>query len=100
MNNLIQSNNQYFQKVFRDKDGRLIRATFEVYENAGRIKARLVNFVYLTAGAISGKVSAILGYVSKKVMGSFSVLTFELPAFIIGLSSIFSLGSKPRAPTF
>ncbi|MFZ2523668.1 MAG: hypothetical protein WAW92_04775 [Minisyncoccia bacterium] len=100
MRQIIESKNQYFERVFRDKDGRLVRATFQVYESAGRIKARLVNFVYLTAGEISGKVSTILGIVSKKIKDVLSVLNFELSTLNFEISNIYTIGSKPRAPTF
>ncbi len=100
MNNLIQSKNQYFEKILRDKNGRLVRATFQVYENAGRVKAKLVSFVYITAGELSGSVSAILG-LTKKAAESFvqKISFYNTDSFTFSLNNIFSLGSKPRAPT-
>lgn len=99
MRQVVKSKSNIVEKVILDKEGRLVCATFQVYENAGRIKARLIDFVYITAGAISGKVAGILGSVQKTDVAvrklSQSLLS---PTFYL-LSSIYSTGSKPRAPS-
>lgn len=97
---IIQSQNQYFEKVIRDKDGRLIRAKFFVYENAGRIKARLVDFVYLSEQVLINSANFLLSVTSrtKKIFHKFSDVYLETTNY--NLDTIFSIGSKPRAPTF
>ncbi len=64
---IIQAKTNFVEKIIRDKDGRLVRATFSVYENGGRIKAKLVDYVYITAGAICGKILSLAGFNSKKI---------------------------------
>ncbi len=106
--NLIQSKTNparlhsggFVEKIIRDKEGRLVRATFSVYENGGRIKARLVEYVYLTNGTISGNVLALGGLTSPKVKNqNFSFdKTVKSPYF--NKESLYFSGSKPRAPTF
>lgn len=100
MRQIIQSQGNIVEKVLRDKEGKLIRARFFVYENGGRIKARLLDFVYVTLNELPGKVASILGIASKKIKDVFSVTIFELSTFNLELSNIYSIGSKPRAPTF
>lgn len=97
---LTQSKNQYFEKILRDKDGKLVRATFCVYENGGRIKARLLEYVYVTSGAISGKVLSLASIVSKTVFDIENGLNSFLEHGTFNLVTIYSLGSKPRAPSF
>lgn len=95
---IVKSQKNIVEKVFRDKEGRLVRATFCVYENAGRIKARLVDFVYITAGEISGKILSLTISMSKGIFDTRFLSNFQLSTFNFSLLSIFSLGSKPRAP--
>ncbi len=96
---IIQSKNNIVEKVIRDKEGRLVRATFQVYENAGRIKARLVDFVYIEElKQFVGKVFALVGNIGKKLTWSEnSIKSFVLP--FVTLENIYFSGSKPRAPT-
>ena len=96
---IIQSKSNLIEKIFRDKEGRLIRARFFVYENAGRIKARLLDFVYINE--IAGKVFSLLGFSNSQ----YSI--FNIPYSANGIVSpyfvseiLYSSGSKPRAPTF
>ena len=44
---IVNSKVNIIEKVLRDKQGRLVRARFQVYEIAGRIKARLLDFTYI-----------------------------------------------------
>jgi hypothetical protein len=98
--NIIQSKGNIVEKVIRDKDGKLIRARFFVFESHGRIKARLLDFVYLAEQAlISGANFLLSGIVKAKQI-------FEKVIFSTSYSSPFTktnlyfFGSKPRAPTF
>ena len=98
---IVNSKTSFVEKIFRDKNGRLVRAQFTVYENAGRIKARLVDFKYLDEPAqIKGGVLSLpffsspqnslfnIHYSVRKTVSPY--FTFETLNFT---------GSKPRAPT-
>ena len=100
MKQIIQSQGNIVEKVLRDKESKLIRARFFVYENGGRIKARLLDFVYVTINELPGKVSALLGLVKEKIAKRISFSNFPLFTFNFQLLNIYSIGSKPRAPTF
>ena len=61
------------EKVLRDKEGKLIRARFFVYENGGRIKARLLDFVYIAEQALLNGAKFLLSTVStERCLGLFS----------------------------
>ncbi len=97
--NLTRSQSNIVEKVIRDKDGKLIRARFFVYENGGRIKARLLDFVYLTEQVLLSSANFLLSVASKTkelVLESFGFSQYSI--FFIQYS-LFNLGSKPRAPT-
>ena len=88
------------EKIIRDKQGRLIRATFYVYENAGRLKARLVDFVYLSDKVLRNTVFALSGFAKTKFsprchLGEMAIIS---PYFAFDI--LYSSGSKPRAPSF
>ena len=104
--NICLSNNEmrrlresYIEKVLRDKEGRLVRATFYIYENAGRVKARLVDFVYLTEEFVKSTKVFLVGFFKaqvsqfKNVVNKLNVISF------INREILFFSGSKPRAPT-
>ena len=100
---IIQSKGNIVEKVIRNKDGKLIRARFFVFESNGRMKARLIDFIYITAGAISGSVSNLYISLRNSVKSLFEILVFKLIDFKLFnylLGTIYCLGSKPRAPTF
>lgn len=89
----------FIKKVFRDTEGRLISANFCVYEEAGRIKARLLDFVYINEELENEEVLCLQTYkikfgfeVEKKV--DHKILS---PYFDFNLLTF--LGSKPRAPS-
>lgn len=98
---VIKSQSNIVEKVIRDKEGKLIRARFFVYENGGRIKARLLDFVYLAEQTLLNGANFLLSTVmSKRHFDTLfpSVKTYTTPFTILDIIS-FS-GSKPRAPTF
>jgi hypothetical protein len=98
--NLTRSQSNIVEKVIRDKDGKLIRARFFVYENGGRIKARLLDFVYLTEQVLLSSANFLLSVISKTkaIVTKFSsVKTYTTP--FTTLNTIYFSGSKPRAPT-
>lgn len=96
---IIRSKGNIFEKVVRDKNGKLILAKFFVYENAGRIKVRLVDFVYITTEEIAGKVSSLIGIAKNSLDSAKKFFEFSLEPITYNLITIFSIGSKPRAPT-
>ena len=89
----------FIEKILRDKEGRLVRATFCVYESAGRIKARLIDVVYLEEKSISGKVISLVGLV-RKVSSPRQRLGHKLVSPYLTFEILYFGGSKPRAPTF
>jgi hypothetical protein len=97
---ITNSQNQIFERVFRDKSGKLIRATFAVYENGGRIKARLLHFVYIETLALAGKVLALAGKIKNAISNFEKKVKFLINPPKFSLEKIEVLGSKPRAPTF
>ncbi|TSC70741.1 MAG: hypothetical protein CEO12_117 [Parcubacteria group bacterium Gr01-1014_46] len=98
--NIIQSQSNIVEKVLRDKDGKLIRARFFVYENGGRIKARLLDFVYLTEQILLNGANFLLSTVSKTKTTVTKFFGFSQYSIFFIQYSIFNLGSKPRAPTY
>ena len=104
--NICLSNNEmrrpresYIEKVLRDKDGRLVRATFYVYENAGRLKARLVDFVYLSEEIVKSTKVFLAGFIKTQGSNLNNVID-KLNIFsFINREILFFSGSKPRAPT-
>lgn len=86
----------FIEKILRDTNGRLVKATFCVYEEAGRVKARLLNFVYIDDDNVLSLASykqEIYSFIEnedrEKILSpyfDFDILTF--------------FGSKPRAPAF
>lgn len=95
---IIQSQSNIVEKVLRDKEGRLVRARFQVYEVAGRVKARLLDFSYIES--LKGTVLSLSNYINKKAVcfvQSFNK-TFVSPFF--PTKALAFTGSKPRAPTF
>ena len=88
------------EKIFRDKDGRLVRATFYVYENAGRVKARLVDFVYLTEEVVKSATFFISGFAKAKAKNLINTIGRSVISPFLNFEILYFSGSKPRAPTF
>lgn len=98
---IIQSQGDIVEKVLRDKDGKLIRARFFVYENNGRIKARLLDFVYLTEQLLlQGKELLLSVFKKDNLVTAFKSFGLFLNPKTYSLITLNFLGSKPRAPTF
>ena len=98
---IIRSKQNIVEKIFRDKSGRLVRAEFCVYENGGRIKARLVDFKYLDEPAqIKGKVFSLSGITtSNNSKLGHAVSKFRVASPYFTFETLNFIGSKPRAPT-
>ena len=88
------------ERILRDKDGRLVLATFCVYEIDGRIKARLVNAVFLEeAPAIENKVLTLSGFSSKIASTFLDFIQKAIVSPYFNNNLLYFSGSKPRAPT-
>ena len=87
------------EKILRDKEGRLVRATFYVYENAGRVKARLVDFVYLSEETLKSTKIFLAGFLKTQVSKLQNVINKLNISSFINREILFFSGSKPRAPT-
>jgi len=98
--NLTKSHGNIIERVIRDKDGKLICARFFVYENNGRIKARLLDFVYLAEQVLLSGVNFVLSGFSKTRPSPTSEVGEKLIPNYYQLTTVYKLGSKPRAPTF
>jgi len=85
------------ERVFHDKSGRLVRATFFVYESAGRIKARLLNFSYIET--LSGFVSSLSTLFKKESKESKAQNDKPIASPFVANEILYFSGSKPRAPT-
>jgi hypothetical protein len=91
---IVKSQSHIAERVLRDKEGKLVRARFYIYENAGRVKARLIDIVYIAENVIL----KISGFV-KKVSEKFSSISIQNQTPVLVPQTIYSSGSKPRAPT-
>lgn len=88
---------QTFERIIRDANGRLGRATFCVYENDGRLKARLVKFEYINE--LGGKTLTLSGFVAaKSVPIELKILRSIISPYFY-FNTIFYSGTKPRATT-
>ena len=101
MRQITPSKSNFIEKILRDNQGRLVHATFCVYENGGHIKARLVGVVYLDEKSIISNKILFLNF-SSPGEEKYQEVVFEnktlSPYFDSNL--LYSVGSKPRAPTF
>ena len=96
---LTYSKSSTIEKVLRDKEGRLVRVTFYVYENAGRVKARLVDFVYLGEEIVKSTKIFLTGFLKTQVSNLENVINKLNVISFINREILFFSGSKPRAPT-
>ena len=95
---IIESNSKIVEKVLRDKEGRLVRASFQIYEVAGRVKARLIYFTYIET--LKGAVLSLSNFIKPKIVQlGHSVSKLWTNPFV-SFEILNLCGSKPRAPTF
>ena len=95
---IINSSNQIIEKVLRDKEGRLVRARFSVYEIAGRVKARLIDFSYIET--LKGSVLSLSSFIKEKSVQTARVFEKIFTSPYFATDTLTFSGSKPRAPTF
>ena len=92
---------QTVEKIIRDANGRLVRATFYVYQSGTRLRARLISseFVEQVKG-IAAKVLTLPGFCPKTVFGNLAYFFSSIESPYFNSSLLYFVGSKPRAPTF
>lgn len=98
MNQLTKPIGNYVEKILRDKNGQLVRATFCVYESAGHIKARLVKAEFIEEVLSNKTVVALTGFIKKEIHGFVQHIGNVISPYF-SLNTLYSSGSKPRAPT-
>ncbi len=98
---LSTSRGNLIEKILRNPDGRLVRATFCVYEYHGRAKARLVKVVFLDEAPVLGTQSFGLPGFVQVPAADFSefVSTGPISSPYFNSNILYSLGTQPRAPT-
>jgi hypothetical protein len=91
----------YIEKVVRDPAGRLVRVTFYVYEQNGRIKGRIVDTVVLEEFP-SAFENAVLALPPHADGGSVPCKLSSKPHSVVSpyvdTSLLYTLGVQPRAP--
>jgi len=92
---IVSHKGNIVEKILRDKEGRLVRAKFYVYESAGRIRARLLEISVINQ--LKGKVLSLFSSVSQ-VKKLFKIFFQTVPFYFTTNTLAFS-GNKPRAPT-
>lgn len=95
---VIKSQSNIVERVLRDKEGKLIRARFFVYENGGRIKARLLDFVYLADQLLLKGKELLLSIVSKTSTTVSNFFVLRVTTRNYKLATVYAIGSKPRGP--
>ncbi|MES2213301.1 MAG: hypothetical protein V4473_00495 [Patescibacteria group bacterium] len=100
MRQLTTPRGKFIEKIIRNADGQLVRATFCVYENSGRIKARLVSSVVIESEVLTQNSTPVLcGSVQKNTYSEKIVFEGKTASPYFDLNVLYSSGSKPRAPT-
>ncbi|MBI4155817.1 MAG: hypothetical protein HY507_01120 [Candidatus Zambryskibacteria bacterium] len=97
---IVSHKGNIVEKILRDKQGRLVRARFYVYESGERIKARLVDFVYLDEKDSNNTEKFSLPGYKKEDKYFYEIFEKSQTSPFTTLESLYFLGSKPRAPTF
>jgi len=98
MKQLSRPRGEYVERIIRDKNGQLVRATFCVYECNGHIKARLLNAEFLTETLSNKKVIAIDGIAKKEFREIIDEIGKTISPYFT-FDTLYFSGSKPRAPT-
>lgn len=88
----------YVERIIRDKNGQLVRATFCVYECNGHIKARLINAELVKEVLQNEKVEILTGFVQKEYRNFIEYVGATVSPYF-SLNTLYFSGSKPRAPT-
>lgn len=101
MKQLITTKTNIVEKILRDENGKLVKARFYIYQNGGRIKARLLDFSYINeSNKIEDQILKIFGCVKSNECVSRILNKKESVSPYFYNNLIYLSGSKPRAPTF
>jgi len=98
MTQVTKSQGNIVEKVLRDKEGKLIRARFFVYLEGSRVKARLLDFVYLTEQILLKGKELLLSIASNTETAVSNFLKTLYTSKKYKLATVYVLGSKPRGP--
>ena len=85
------------EKIVRDENGQLVRATFCVYEVGGRMQVRLLQAVLIRESATP---LALKGFTLSKIAEPETVALHGIVSPFTYSDLLYFSGSKPRAPTF
>ena len=99
MNQLTRPIGEYVERIVRDKNGQLVRAIFCVYECNGHIKARLINAEIIKEFFENKKVVEIAGFVKEELQNFIEFVSATVSPYFT-LNTLYTSGSKPRAPTY
>ncbi|MFZ2620931.1 MAG: hypothetical protein WAX37_00255 [Minisyncoccia bacterium] len=95
---IMQSKQNIVEKILRDKGGRLVRAKFAIYEIGGKIKARLIDVVYIESLDTPPLTLSGINFENKTYLETKVLKSYVSP--FVNLEALLSSSSKPRAPTF
>ncbi len=98
MNQLTRPIGEYVEKIIRDKNGQLVRATFCVYECDGHIKARLITAEIIKEVLSNKKTVSLPGFVKEELQNFVEYIGATVSPYF-SLNTLYFFGSKPRAPT-
>ena len=89
-----------FEKVIRDTNGFFVRATFVVYTDGLRVKARLIHAERIDQDESKNDSTFLLkSSESQNQSPNFSYLLKPIASPFFWLNILIKNGSKPRAPT-
>ena len=97
MNQVGYLRGECITKIFHDKNGRLIRAKFWIYQEGTRVRARLVNFEYVNE--LTGNTPLLQGAKTKKYPEDYFSYKKRTTSPYFAKELLDFFGSKPRAPT-
>lgn len=91
---------KFIEKIIRDKNGRLVRASFCVYECNGRARAHLLNAEYINENRKIDDRKILLDLPTLGVRKYAKILfDCKIASPYFNSDLLYSSGSKPRAPT-
>ena len=90
----------YIEKILRDKAGRLVRVTFYVYVQNGRLKGRIIDTVCIEEGIEKREILLISASKQNEIVSSELSSERAIPSPYFNSTLLFLSGSKPRAPAF
>jgi len=96
--NITPARGNFIEKIVRDQQGRLVRATFCVYEYDGRVKARLVQATVIDD--IPTSETPFLSAYIPQIIFETALFESRLVSPYFSSNTLYFSGSKPRAPTY